>query len=510
MADKSVIQEFFTALGIRLDAETARRISDAVDKAIRSARSKATRVRTGKSAASMAAAAAEATAALGARAMAFVSALETRRSAEGGDVGDGADAASHGAYALLDTLRHLKAGAGRVAPTALDHVSGISVKRPFGKAATSTANVTARSTVAKDGWAAKVASAAKRVGLPTTGMSPRNARAAVADGDGTTKAAIGEIPQAVADTTVHAKPASTKLGKMANAASRAAATSEAAMPTAGVRAIEAFAGALRWAGPTFGGLESLFRIGNLNEKGQSVLRRYGAYGPSARVQFAERLAHLPIGNLIASGEGDYNSVNLGAKGAYKASTAALTSMTVAQVMEAQRAGKFKAAGRYQLVPGTLGQAAAALHLTGNELFDQSLQDQVLAYLVLRKRRAIGDYLLGKSSDRHAALVGMSREWASFQDPDTGRGHYDAVGKNHASIDARRAGDALFNSRLMIMPTPHATAGRQGARTNHVEIHNDVTIRVTGAHDPHATAQAIGREQRSVMDHVGRNMQGAFQ
>ena len=40
-------------------------------------------------------------------------------------------------------------------------------------------------------------------------------------------------------------------------------------------------------------------------------------------------------------------------------------MTIAEVMAAQRAGKFNAAGRYQMISGTLASAVKELGLSGD-------------------------------------------------------------------------------------------------------------------------------------------------
>ncbi|WP_413226587.1 hypothetical protein [Burkholderia glumae] len=211
---------------------------------------------------------------------------------------------------------------------------------------------------------------------------------------------------------------------------------------------------------------------------------------------AERLANSALGRLIARGEGGYSSVNRGARGGYAAGTEDLANMTLAEVMAAQRSGKFNAAGRYQIVRDTLAEAARALNLKGDEKFDQKLQDRIFGdYLLTRKRRAIGDFLSGKSSDLHAALLATSREWASVANPDTGRSYYDGVGKNHASITAKELENALRNSQSLLGPPGALSLAQRGAP--HIEINQDVKIEVAGATDPAATARAVAREQQNV-------------
>jgi hypothetical protein len=154
-----------------------------------------------------------------------------------------------------------------------------------------------------------------------------------------------------------------------------------------------------------------------------------------------------LADLIARGEGGYNSVNLGQKGGYKPSKRNLEGMTLKEVMDAQARGEFNAAGRYQVVRDTLAGAAKGLGLKGDEKFDKALQDRIFNdYLIATKQKAIGDFVSGRSGDLNAAVKAASREWASVADPDTGRSHYDGVGGNRATISAEEVAAALQKAR----------------------------------------------------------------
>ncbi|WP_175920389.1 mannosyl-glycoprotein endo-beta-N-acetylglucosamidase [Burkholderia pyrrocinia] len=224
-----------------------------------------------------------------------------------------------------------------------------------------------------------------------------------------------------------------------------------------------------------------------------------------------RLADTAFGHLIARGEGDYNSVNRGARGGYRAGTENLEGMTLAQVMAAQRAGQFNAAGRYQIIGSTLAEAARGLKLNGDEMFDRKLQDRIFEqYLVRNKRRAIADYVEGRSDDLRGALRAASREWASVADPDTGRSYYAGKGNNRASITAAEMEAALRNTRATYQPAAALTAqpaARGGAAK--VELHQSTQIHVSGAGDPSAAGRAVEREQRSVNADMVRNLQGVI-
>ncbi|MCA8160554.1 mannosyl-glycoprotein endo-beta-N-acetylglucosamidase [Burkholderia cepacia] len=223
-----------------------------------------------------------------------------------------------------------------------------------------------------------------------------------------------------------------------------------------------------------------------------------------------QLADTAFGKLIARGEGDYNSVNRGARGGYRAGTENLEGMTLAQVMAAQRAGQFNAAGRYQIIGSTLAEAARGLKLKGNEMFDRRLQDRIFEqYLVRNKRRAIADYVEGRSGDLRAALRAASREWASVADPDTGRSYYAGKGNNRASISAAEMEAALRNTRATYQQpvAAMAQAAATSAAATKVEVNQTTQIHVNGAGDPAAAGRAVEREQRAVNSDLVRNLQG---
>ncbi|WP_241300999.1 mannosyl-glycoprotein endo-beta-N-acetylglucosamidase [Burkholderia cenocepacia] len=236
-----------------------------------------------------------------------------------------------------------------------------------------------------------------------------------------------------------------------------------------------------------------------------------AASPADLAGAMSRLADTAFGRLIARGEGDYNSVNRGARGGYRAGTENLEGMTLAQVMAAQRAGQFNAAGRYQIIGSTLAEAARGLKLNGSEMFDRKLQDRIFEqYLVQNKRRAIADYVEGRSDDLRGALRAASREWASVADPDTGRSYYAGKGNNRASITATEMAAALRNTRATYQPPP-ALAAQPSARGGaaKVELHQSTQIHVTGAGDPSAAGRAVEREQRAVNADMVRNLQGVI-
>ncbi|PRF07116.1 mannosyl-glycoprotein endo-beta-N-acetylglucosamidase [Burkholderia multivorans] len=236
-----------------------------------------------------------------------------------------------------------------------------------------------------------------------------------------------------------------------------------------------------------------------------------------------RLADTAFGKLIARGEGDYNSVNRGKAGGYKAGTEDLENMTVAQVMAAQRAQKFNAAGRYQIIKDTLAEAVRSMGLKGDEKFDRDMQDRIFEqYLVNNKRRAISDYLSGKSEQLGEAIYATAKEWASVAVPkgmktESGRisdgtmTFYDKSGKNKASITEAQMRLAMQNSRALYQQ-PQTVAAQmvgRGEATRLVDVKQDVRIEVNGVSDPAAAGREVARNQAQVANNMAREMRGVI-
>ncbi|MCT9071197.1 mannosyl-glycoprotein endo-beta-N-acetylglucosamidase [Cupriavidus gilardii] len=292
----------------------------------------------------------------------------------------------------------------------------------------------------------------------------------------------------------------------ANAA--AAAAGAAGAGAGGAAARGAAAGILSrflpWLAKAGGAAALLFHSGGLNEGEEAELARRRA---SAQGQ-GGGLANTPFGKLIARGEGDYNSVNRGAKGGYKAGTENLEGMTVAEVMRAQQEGQFNAAGRYQIIKTTLADAVKKLGLTGSEKFDRGLQDRIFSeYLVGSKRSAIKDYLTGASDNIVAAMQAAAREWASVADPATGKSFYDGVGNNRASISVEQLEQALRNTRAAMTASPTVYAQRAPGG-NSVQLEQRTEINVYGVNDAAAAGREVSREQGRLNGDLVRNLQGA--
>ena len=105
-----------------------------------------------------------------------------------------------------------------------------------------------------------------------------------------------------------------------------------------------------------------------------------------------------------------------------------------------------AVGKYQMVPETLAEGVKKLGISTSERFTPELQERFFTeFLAGKKRPAIGTYITGKSENIDAAINSAAYEWAALQ-LTSGRGYYDKVGTNHASISPDRVKAVLVKAR----------------------------------------------------------------
>lgn len=155
----------------------------------------------------------------------------------------------------------------------------------------------------------------------------------------------------------------------------------------------------------------------------------------------------PLLDLIARGEGDYNAVNRGRAGDTPGGIQGLTGMTfenytVGQVIEMQRRNLY-AVGRYQFIPVTLRFALRHSDVDELDMFTPEVQDKLATALLLYKRPAVGAYLRGDHHLEGWALNELAKEWASIEYRN-GRGYYDHIGGNRASISRAEVSSVLQN------------------------------------------------------------------
>ena len=165
---------------------------------------------------------------------------------------------------------------------------------------------------------------------------------------------------------------------------------------------------------------------------------------------------LPLADLIAKGEGDWNAVNRGWAGDTPGGIQRLTgktfeNFTVGQVMDMQRSWLF-AVGRYQFIPRTFKFAVAHSSVTRLDMFTPETQNKLFAALLVHKRPVIAQYLTGEHNSINAALRALAREWASVEylGYGRGRGYYNHIGGNRAHITWQHAAAVLNKVRDTIL------------------------------------------------------------
>jgi hypothetical protein len=171
-----------------------------------------------------------------------------------------------------------------------------------------------------------------------------------------------------------------------------------------------------------------------------------------------------IGDVIASGEGGYESYNTGQKGVpdgrtghsfYSRPAGTVTGKTINEILATESlpgtdVGRFFATGKYQTTIPTLRQAVGAMNLSGNELYDASMQEQVFADFLFTKagKGGLGSYVNNGVGTIDDAQYAAAHEWASIAAPagmkisdgrisDGTLSYYESI-KNHASMTSTAA------------------------------------------------------------------------
>jgi hypothetical protein len=159
-----------------------------------------------------------------------------------------------------------------------------------------------------------------------------------------------------------------------------------------------------------------------------------------------------LGNVIAKGEGGYNSFNRGFAGDARGAQIDFSKMSLREVMAQQALPKrhpnrLLAIGKYQIIPKTMEGAVSSMGIDVDQPFTPELQEKIARdYLFGAKRPQIKNYVTGESDNLEAALLATAREFASVADPRTGRTVYGGVGNNKASTSSKKVAAALQAER----------------------------------------------------------------
>lgn len=154
----------------------------------------------------------------------------------------------------------------------------------------------------------------------------------------------------------------------------------------------------------------------------------------------------PFGELIASGEGNYNSYNRGTVRGRNGKERIVpanqeidfSQMTIGELQQYQilppgNPDRVFAVGKYQFIPRTLHEGVKKLRVVPSEKFTAELQEKLFnEYLLRRACRQIFAYISSApGATLHDAQKAASKEWASVEDPDT-PGHVFAQYEKHGN------------------------------------------------------------------------------
>lgn len=120
--------------------------------------------------------------------------------------------------------------------------------------------------------------------------------------------------------------------------------------------------------------------------------------------------------FIAQEEGTGGSYNM----VYGGREQPLTDMSIAQVREIG-----KAAGKYQMMPDTLGDAQRALGLSPDTKFTPEVQEQIVMWLL--QRRGLNEWQAGQMTTERF-VDNLAMEWAALS-TSSGKAHYEGQGAN---------------------------------------------------------------------------------
>lgn len=133
-----------------------------------------------------------------------------------------------------------------------------------------------------------------------------------------------------------------------------------------------------------------------------------------------RLTDLVVAGESGRGPEAYNAVNYAAlnAGFQVTSSKKMTEMTIGEVLEMQKTmPKSSAVGRYQIIQETLRGAVDTLGLPLTQRFDEQTQDRIFnEVLIGSKRQNLSNFIQGKSDNIDAAMLDLSKEFASMPVP----------------------------------------------------------------------------------------------
>jgi murein DD-endopeptidase MepM/ murein hydrolase activator NlpD len=196
----------------------------------------------------------------------------------------------------------------------------------------------------------------------------------------------------------------------------------------------------------------------------------GAYEPGAPLQGGG--APSGLFELIAGGEGGYESMNRGEAGdslggAKKYLGKNLQDMTLSEIMSLQSQRKVSAVGKYQIITQTMPGFVRWLESKGynpkTTKYSAKIQDLYPQYTIESKRPQVGKFLSGSMNDIQKANLELAAEFASvgvpfdmkagsygggypIRDIKKGESLYSGRARNRASISPEKVQQALKQAR----------------------------------------------------------------
>ena len=260
-------------------------------------------------------------------------------------------------------------------------------------------------------------------------------------------------------------------------------------------------------------------IGNLFKGIENIVKSLGFGGtpndPSGQPG-GPPTASGDLFEIIAGGEGGYNSVNRGNAGdtpggAQSIFGKPLTEMTVGEVRRAQKSRRVFAVGKYQIIPDTMEGFVRVMKISDADKFDAATQEKFKEYVINYKRPAVGRYIRGESSNRALAAQELAREFASvgLAFPEAGRvrgeSRYSGTAGNRASISPERVEAALDIARSgkgvstssTTPPTQSPSVSSQKTSTQSPSVSLQKTSTSTSTQSPSVSLQKTSTQSPSV-------------
>jgi muramidase (phage lysozyme) len=167
--------------------------------------------------------------------------------------------------------------------------------------------------------------------------------------------------------------------------------------------------------------------------------------PKPRQVNIQALASV-IGKAESDTAGGYNAANagqafdLGRNGLSRFAGRPCHEIRIGEIKKWQRRGLLYAVGRFQMIPGTLNQAAKWAKLSDADYFSPENQDKMLVAILQHKRPKVWAYLTNNATINQA-LDSLAKEWSGLP-MSTGYGYY-----GHANVSLKSIRTALMAAKV---------------------------------------------------------------